>query len=197
MNQDRVCRRLLGMKQTNPLPFARRLAALLSGAALTLSLAACIVTTTPPPAGPPAAGNPGTVDCSQPPERMCCQSDAPECLSCQDQAAAEQAAWDDACSPAASPAPPTVDCSEPPGRMCCGALTAECQSCQDQAEAEQAEWEATCGPVTAPGPAPAPPTVDCSEPPGRMCCQAETAACLDCKQQAAAEQEAWESQCGQ
>jgi hypothetical protein len=149
----------------------------------------------PRPAQPP----PPAADCSRRPAAACCKALTPECNACVDRARAAQEQWDRECASAGpvqpGPGKPAVDCSEAPGAMCCEAQTAECSSCRRRAAAERAAWARECQAEAPPAtPAPAP-VVDCTQPPGRMCCQAETPACHSCKREAAAERAAWERQC--
>jgi hypothetical protein len=141
---------------------------------------------------PPAA------DCSQPrPQFACCKALTPECNACVDHARAAQEQWDRQCMSAGPVEPdrPAFDCNEAPGGMCCEANTPECNSCKRAAAAERAAWARECRAGAPPATPPSQPVVDCSEPPGRMCCEAETAACHSCKREAAAERAAWERQC--
>jgi hypothetical protein len=142
---------------------------------------------------PPAA------DCSQSrPEFACCKALTPECNACVDHARAAQEQWDRECVSAGPVEPdrPAFDCNEAPGGMCCEANTAECNSCRRAAAAERAAWARECRPeAPTNAPPPSEPVVNCSEPPGRMCCQAETAACHSCRREAEAERAAWERQC--
>lgn len=142
---------------------------------------------------PPAA------DCSARPAFACCKALTPECTSCMDNARAAQEQWDRECASAGpvqpAPSQPAVDCNEAPGGMCCEAVTAECNSCRRAAAAERAAWARECQAEAPPALPPSQPVVSCNEAPGRMCCQAETAACHSCKREAAAERAAWERQC--
>jgi hypothetical protein len=186
---------------------------------LTWLASACVVTSPPPsepyPPPPPSNEGPGEpepqppysspdepgqepgyepANCSQPrPSVACCKALTPECTGCMDRARAMQEQWDRECT-SSGPAP-SVNCNEAPGRMCCEAQTAECQSCKQKAAAERAEWSRQCQGAEAPATPPSQPAVDCSQPPGRMCCQAETEACRSCKRAAAAERAAWEREC--
>jgi hypothetical protein len=142
------------------------------------------------PHRPPAA------DCSQPrPSVACCKALTPECTSCMDNNRAAQQRWDRECASAGPVQPQPTNCNEAPGGMCCEANTAECNSCRRAAAAERAAWARECRAEAPPALPPSQPVVNCSEAPGRMCCQAETAACHSCKREAAAERAAWERQC--
>jgi hypothetical protein len=158
----------------------------------------------------PQPGTPAqpVVDCGKTPgTTMCCQANNAQCNACKRNAAAEKAAWDRECvsagpvrprpgTPGTQPGTPS-DCSKRPAFACCKALTPQCNACVENARASQAQWDRECasaGPVQ-PQPQPGKPVVDCNQAPGRMCCQAQTAACNSCKREAAAEQAAWARQC--
>jgi hypothetical protein len=148
-----------------------------------------------PPQQPPQQG----MDCSRRPSFACCKALTAECNACMDQARAAQEQWDRECAQAGpvqpAPSQPGVDCSRAPERMCCSAQTAECNECKRQAAVERRAWAQQCGVKAPPAAPPQQPAVDCSQPPGRMCCQAETDACRSCKRQDAAERAAWAEQC--
>ena len=193
--------------------------------ALSWLASACVVASPPPsepypPQSPPSGEAPGEpepeppysspdepgqqpgyepADCSQSrPSMACCKALTPECTGCMDRARAMQEQWDRECASSGpvQPAPTQpVDCNEAPGRMCCEAQTAECQSCKQKAASERAAWAQQCQGGEAPAAPPSRPAINCSQPPGRMCCQAEIEACRSCKREAAAERAAWEREC--
>lgn len=128
----------------------------------------------------------------------CCKALTPECTGCMDRARAMQEQWDRECASSGPTQPEQpLNCNEAPGGMCCEAQTAECQSCKQKAASERAAWARQCQGAEPPSKPskPSKPAADCNQPPGRMCCQAETDACRSCKQKAAAERAAWEREC--
>jgi hypothetical protein len=157
----------------------------------------------PPDPGPGPGPGPAPVDCSNEPQRFCCQAQTAACQQCRQLAASERAQWLQQCGkpggsapPPATPAPPApIDCRQEPQRMCCQAATAGCQQCQREAQAERAQWLQACGKPGAPAtPAPAP--IDCRQEPQRMCCQGRTAECRTCRREAQRERDQWLQACG-
>ena len=148
-----------------------------------------------PGAGNPSRGNPGTVDCASPPQRMCCQAQTAQCGRCRQQAAAERAEWQQQCGGARPGAgnPGAVDCSSKPERVCCQGQAAQCVQCRRQARAERAAWQQQC--VSTQPVEEGADDVDCSEPPRAACCKALTPRCRDCQRQARAARAQWERQC--
>lgn len=151
----------------------------------------------PPPSMPAPPAN-----CSQPPQRVCCQGNTARCRQCRDVAANERAVWEQQCGaqpPPSVPAPPALDCSRMPNRACCQGNSARCRQCRRDAQEERREWRRQCrrggGPVTTPPRAPGPPPINCTYPPQRMCCQAQTAQCQQCRAEAEAERTRWAEQC--
>jgi hypothetical protein len=108
---------------------------------------------------------------------------------------AMQEQWDRECASSGPVQPAPVNCNEAPGGMCCEAQTAECNSCKQKAASDRAAWAQQCQGQNPPALPPSKPGVDCNQPPGRMCCQAEIEACRSCKREAAAERTAWEREC--
>ncbi|GAB4560973.1 MAG: hypothetical protein Tsb0020_08130 [Haliangiales bacterium] len=146
---------------------------------------------------PPPTTTPPPINCQRPPQRVCCQSNNANCRRCRREARREREAWTQRCNGGSPPTttPPPINCQRPPQRACCQSQTPQCRSCRDQAAAERAAWQQRCA-GNAPGtPAPGGPPVDCSQPPQRMCCQAQTPQCQSCRQQAATERAQWNQQC--
>ena len=155
----------------------------------------------PPGPGPGPGPGPAPVDCSNEPQRFCCQAQSAQCNQCRKEAAAERTQWLQACGKpgAGGPATPApVDCSNEPQRFCCQAQTAQCNQCRQLATSERAQWLQQCGTPGNPAtPVPAPPSpIDCRQQPERMCCAAATAECQQCRKDAASERAQWMQQCG-
>lgn len=86
-------------------------------------------------------------DCSQPPNRKCCESLAPECVACNDAGQAEADAWASRCEMGGKPLPATFDCNAPPPLTpCCRALLPKCTQCADRNRAIEEAYRAQCGP---------------------------------------------------
>ena len=143
----------------------------------------------PPGYGPGPA--PAPINCSVEPQRMCCQAQSPQCNQCRDTAAAERAAWMQACGGPGGPVTSPINCQREPQRACCRANTPACKQCQREAAAEREQWQRRCD-VPPPG-RPAP--INCSVEPRRICCEANTAECRQCQQKAATERREWAQRC--
>ena len=89
------------------------------------------------------------------------------------------------------------DCDDQPQIYCCAGNSASCRQCRDNAAQQRAAWNRFCsGNGGQPPSAPNPGTpVDCDQVPNRVCCQAQTAGCQQCRTQAAAERSQWVQAC--
>jgi hypothetical protein len=158
----------------------------------------------PPAPGPGPGPGPAPVDCSNEPQRFCCQAQTAQCQQCRQTAQAERAQWQQTCSgptpgtPGTPATPAPINCSQEPQTMCCAGATAECRQCRRDAKLERDQWVQKCGGPTpgTPGTPATPAPINCSQEPQTMCCAAQSAQCQQCRQNAAAERAQWVQHCG-